>query len=59
MSIDKKILFQKLREFVLANYHEIDKPLVVELIYKIILTILKRIAILRGGGKTGAGLTEV
>ena len=36
MSIDKKILFQKLREFVLANYREIDKPLVVELIYKII-----------------------
>lgn len=36
MSIDKKILFHKLREFVLHNYHEQDQLLVIELIYKVI-----------------------
>ncbi len=36
MSIDKKILFRKLREFVLAHYFEQDKFLLIDLIYKVI-----------------------
>lgn len=36
MSIDKAILFRKLREFVLENYHESDRLLLIELIYKVI-----------------------
>ena len=36
MSIDKKILFHKLREFVLENYHEQDQQLIIELIYKVV-----------------------
>ncbi|MEI3545352.1 MAG: RNA-directed DNA polymerase [Alphaproteobacteria bacterium] len=36
MSINKAILFRKLREFVLENYHESDRLLLIELIYKVI-----------------------
>ena len=58
MSIDKKILFQKLREFVLANYHEIDKPLVVELIYKIIFNNPEENCHIKGRRKDWSGLPK-
>lgn len=56
MSIDKKILFQKLREFVLEQYHEQDQLLLVELIYKVIFNSPEDNCHIKGRRKDWHGL---
>lgn len=56
MSIDKKILFRKLREFVLENYQEQDQLLLIELIYKVIFNSPEDNCHIKGKRKDWKGL---
>jgi len=58
MSIDKKILFQKLREFVLTEYHESDQLLLIELIYKVIFNNPEDNCHIKGRRKDWNGLPK-
>lgn len=58
MSIDKNILFKRLREFVLAQYHEQDQLLIIELIYKVIFNNPEDNCLIKGKKSDWKGLPK-
>ena len=58
MSIDKNILFKRLREFVLDQYHEQDQLLIIELIYKVIFNNPEDNCLIKGKKSDWKGLPK-
>ena len=58
MSIDKNILFKRLREFVLEQYHEQDQLLIIELIYKVIFNNPEDNCLIKGKKSDWKGLPK-
>lgn len=49
MAIDKRILWTKLRDFIHQRYHDADKPLLLELCYKILANNPTKNCFIKGG----------
>lgn len=56
MSIDKKILFRKVRELVVENYFEGDKELIIELLYRVIFNCPEKNCHIKGKRSDWKGL---
>ena len=58
MSIDKKILFRKVRELVVENYFEADQELIIELLHKIIFNCPEKNCLIKGKRSDWKGLPK-
>jgi len=58
MSIDKRILFRKIRELIVENYFEADKELIIELVYKVIFNNPEKNCYIKGKKSDWKGLPK-